>query len=288
MKQNQMVLRHPFASRLPSNSFMLFPLKGNRFEHQFGIRALPATEPIFLRTNHFVDEIALKRQLIDEDPNNYVAWLPNAESSMTEAVALICGPHDSEIGFVDAALTVQEDVVICSNDPDHGFLMIAGVVCFPSGWTVSEKIGMPIHAIHTPVPQFASVMGKSTTNLMQRLRTGRPVWRTNWGVRPGGNLDQSPKHADHVACLTQSIDQANAGQQCFFRVERQTLSRMPISRDILFTIHTMQCPVADLDPNQHEVLLAWLETCPEPTLEYKGIAGFFQPLRTWLQQRINS
>lgn len=278
---------------------MIFPLTGTRFEHQFGIRALPATESIFLRSDRFIDETAEKKRLINDDHSNYVAALPAAEPAMLETVNMIrthAGSQTMKVAdqsasgneiesvkeFKDAALLVQEDLVICSGDPGSGFPMVAGVVCFPSGWTIAEKIGMPIHAIHAPVPQFAETMGRSTSALLDRLRTGRPVWRTNWGVRCSGRLDQSPKHAEREERCAQTIDQSNAGARCYFRVERQTLSRLPVTDDILFTIHTMQTPIDQLTGDQQQTLLAWLETCPAETLRYKGITPFYESLKRWL------
>jgi hypothetical protein len=262
---------------------MIFPLTGNRFEHQFGIRALPPSESIFLRTDQYADEIAEKKRLISDDHSNYVAVLPQAEQALLETSVLILDHADAALEFIDAALSVQEDLVICSGDSSGGFPIIAGVVCFPSGWSIAEKIGMPIQAVHAPVPKFDETMGRSTASLLDRLRVGRPVWRTNWGVRCSGELDQSPKHRNRFSIAANAVDSSSAGDQCHFRVERQTLSRLPISGDILFTIHTMQQPIAELDQDQQNTLLAWLQTCPAETLRYKGIDLFSEPLQTWLK-----
>ena len=266
---------------------MIFPLSGTRFEHQFGIRALPETESIFLRTDKFVDETAEKKRLIRQDHNNYVAALPKATPAISETAELIQTHVGSQVGegesgWVGAALSVQEDLVICSGESGSGFPIIAGVVCFPSGWTIAEKIGQPIHYVHAPVPQFAETMGRSTSALLDRLKAGKPVWRTNWGIRASGELDQSPKNLNRNKQAALQVDSANAGSRCYFRVERQTLSRLPKTGDILFTIHTMQTTVDQLRQDQQKTLLAWLQTCPAETLRYKAIAPFFDAIQAWL------
>jgi hypothetical protein len=64
----------------------------------------------------------------------------------------------------------------------------------------------------------------------------------------------------------------NVGCRCYFRVERQTLSRLEASNGILFTIHTQQTPLERLEGWQKRNLLGVLESCPPATLQYKGIS----------------
>lgn len=283
---------------------MIFPLIGKRFEHQFGIAALPPTESIFLRTDQFRSEITQKRKLIQEDHNNYVAVLPSAADSVSEVVCLIelhaktsppppqiAWPELSAVGcnfqasLARASQRIQEDIVICSNDVRLGFPIIAGVVCFPSGWSIAEKIGQSIGSVHAKVPGFEKQMGRRTESLMDRLVAGRPVWRTNWGVRTSPDLDQSPKQAAKIRAASQSINATNAGSRCFFRVERQTLSRLPVTQNILFTIHTMQVSVDGLNRDQQQTLSEWLNTCPVETLRYKGIDSIKDPLIQWIDNQ---
>jgi hypothetical protein len=166
--------------------------------------------------------------------------------------------------------------------------MIAGVVCFPSGWSIAEKIGQPVAEIHDRVPAFAEQMSSRTEALMSKIAVGRPVWRTNWGVRTSARLDQSPKHAKTIREAATSIDASNAGSRCYFRVERQTLSRLPLTHDILFTIHTVQTPVDQLNEDQRQTLASWLATCPAETLRYKSIESIKSPLVVWIAESLKN
>ncbi|TWT51368.1 hypothetical protein Pla22_41450 [Rubripirellula amarantea] len=268
---------------------MIFPLKKPVFEHQFGIRAIADDEPLLAHDEFFEDHVILKRLLINDDPQNYVALTPGCLESVVETTRWIRNQSDSLLDradepitdFVTAAIGVQEDIVICQGEDD--FAVMAGVVCFPSGWSIAEKIGLPLSEVHGPVPGFASAMAESTRTLMDRLKVGRPVSRTNWGVRASARWDQSPKHSASFAREAEKITCDNAGHRCHFRVERQTLSRLERTGDIVFTIHTMQCPVVDLTAEQQRILLGVLTTCPAETLTYKGISVFGDRLCGWLR-----
>ena len=246
------------------------------------MRAIQPHESIVERTDLFDVQIELKRQLLLSDRDNHCQSLPLSEPAQQEASERLIG---RSCLLIDAATVVQEDLVVLSGDADAGHPIIAGVVCFPSGWTIAEKIGQPIDSVHKPVPEYAEVMSRATNQLLQKLRPGRSVWRTNWGVRPSGQLDQSPKQMDAIRKSAARLTAANAGTECYFRVERQTLSRLPQTNAILFTIHTHQCRLSELTPTQQINLLGVLKTCPEKTLQYKGIEPFVGAVCEFLSRK---
>jgi len=278
-----------------------FPLRGNRFEHDFGVRALLAGESILERTDAYEEQVALKRHLLRTDPDNYYRKLPHAHEACGEAADFLeplvgellghqpnClgGDKDAEVDpLLSLAKRVQEDLAVLSGDPGTGHAILAGVVCFPSGWSISQKIGKSMDGTHAPVPEYASVFSKPVHHLLNRLKVNRPVWRMNWGVRGCGQLDQSPKHDRLLKARLARLTGRNVGQRCFFRVERQTLSRLPETNAILFTIHTHQCRLDALGSWQRQRLLGVLETCPAPVLEYKGIAAMREPLFRYLSSQ---
>lgn len=177
---------------------------------------------------------------------------------------------------------VQEDIAVMQNDPSAGYPLIAGCVCFPSGWTVREKVGRSVLAMHHDVPEFESELYPNTERLMQRLKPERSVWRTNWGLRPSSQLDQSPRHSQFLESERREITASNVGRRCYFRVEFQTLTRVPCG-DIVFLIRTEQCPLEQLTSQQKRILHGTLTTCPDSTLSYKGIL----PMRGSLLQYLS-
>ena len=104
--------------------------------------------------------------------------------------------------------------------------------------------------------------------LLSRLKPERPVWRVNWALRPTPRLDLTSRHSPWVERL-----KAGRGlDDCWLRLERQTLSRLPRSGAVLFTIHTYQERVAALTPEQRELAAAVVRSTPAAMRAYKGIA----------------
>ena len=111
--------------------------------------------------------------------------------------------------------------------------LIAGAVCFPSHWSLREKIGRPLVAVHGPVPLYAERLARPVDRLMTELKPGRLVERMNWGVVDDEHLFRPAGHGRTAPNPT--ITPHNAGVALFLRVERQTLSRIATG-DVLFTI----------------------------------------------------
>ena len=278
-----------------SSGLRYFPLTSGQFEHQFGIRALADGESIVEATAKYADEIQTKRSALVADRDYYFQALPSSADAQREVAELVCASAswlpDSRNTLLDQAVEceadapllsiaqhVQEDLTIMDGNPATGHAMIAGCVTFPSGWCVQDKIGKPLLAIHASVPQYDSALHPPTEKLMERLKPGRHVWRMNWGVRASERLDQSPRFLAAINDQRERITAGNAGDQAFFRVERQTLARLPVSGHILFAIHTHQCCLDELSGDQRRHLLGVLQTCPVETLKYKGIWPMLAPL----------
>lgn len=54
---------------------------------------------------------------------------------------------------------VPEDFAIMLRDPATGFYSLrAGVICSALGWNVGSKIGLQLHEIHAPIPDYKEKM----------------------------------------------------------------------------------------------------------------------------------
>jgi hypothetical protein len=181
---------------------------------------------------------------------------------------------------------VQEDLLLMG--ATEAAPLVAGQLCFPSGWCLDDKLGHSFLAIHAPVPGFAQAIGQPALKLMQRLKRDRPVWRVNWAIKPTDRLDLPPASRPSQRALRRLVTATNAGQRCFLRVERQTLSRLPRSGLILFTIHTFLTPLAELcaEPLLARRLLGILRSAPADFLAHKGITDFAAPLLAYLAAQV--
>jgi dimethylamine monooxygenase subunit A len=262
-----------------------FPLEKPQYEMSFGIK--PLVGPRIEKIGNFDEEVRLKQTLLNSDFSyRCLAPLASAEILAEAASSLLKELPDLQHSesFFEVGRQVPDDLLLLDGDPSSGFRLLAGQLCFPNGWTLSEKIGKPLLAIHDPVPGFAAKLGPPTLKLHEFLKPDRPVWRLNWGIKPTGQLDLSGRAAEFVRQQEALVTAENAGERCWFRVERQSLSRLPETGAILFTIRTYQSPVADLTPEQKRLTLGNLLTAPEQVLAYKGILPFRDPLVTWLER----
>ena len=260
-----------------------FPLQSDQFSHQFGIKSLAPGQNILERTDEFEAEIKLKEILLSEDPQYYACSTPESVLAEEEVSMILTGEPDK---LIEISKKIQEDLVILSGDSSLGHPIIAGTVCFPNGWTITEKIGQGIDKVHETVPEYAEIMSGAVNRILERLKSGQTFWRCNWAVRPSNRLDQSPRSMPLVMEEEAKLTPENVSDKCFFRVEKQTLTRLPQTQNILFTILTDQVPIAKLEKWQQSNLLGVLRSCPESTLKYKRINTFCSLLCDDLEKRI--
>ncbi|MBW3624054.1 MAG: DUF3445 domain-containing protein [Armatimonadetes bacterium] len=180
---------------------------------------------------------------------------------------------------------VQEDLLLMDERDDGEMVLVAGLLCFAAKWCLDDKIGLPLLNIHDPVPGFRKRVGRPADLMMRRLKPSRPVGRWNWSIAPTDRLNLSPATAHEWSPAGQGITPENAGERCHLRLERQTLSRLPDTRGILFTILTYRAPLATLEAEPEKLLRLYrvLQSLPPELAAYKGIAPYRDALMTYLE-----
>lgn len=301
-----------------------FPF-GERFNDKMGTSPLGDGEGRAEVNEAYADEIALKRALLAENRGYYFQAQPGTEAAQWEVLGLLL--HDlhrldagrfflekdgdawrwrngllgEETDFVFGnsdtlplapldwvGRHVQEDLLVLDGSPPA---LVAGQLCFANDWSLGEKLGLPFTAIHAPVGDSVAPMLRAAGTFVERLPPNRPVWRLNWSFKHSPELDQTTRHAPRLkaelARLAPALTPATAGERLFVRVERQTLTRLPRSGAVLFTVRTFQNRLADeaADPTRAARMLAVLRTTPPGLLEYKSIAPFLEPLLAYLARR---
>ena len=177
-----------------------------------------------------------------------------------------------------ASRLVQEDLVLMRKGAD-GWRLAAASLCFPSSWSLAEKFGKPLHEIHRPVPEFGP--GTRSAELIERMfdkLQGQAVWRLNWSLaaEPSLYLPLSQDARTERAGAVLSRFGADPTASAFIRVERQTLRKMPLSGDILFTIRIYVDPMRVLSSHPNRATLAagfadQLAGLDEAQMAYKGL-----------------
>jgi len=186
-----------------------------------------------------------------------------------------------------AARLVQDDLVIMRPGA-NGYELVAAAVCFPSSWTLSEKFGLPLDAIHRPVPGYDGKMARRMDLIFDRLPPDQIVWRSNWSIY---DTDDLPifKSSARFSHLADDIEFDGA----YMRVERQTLRRLPDSRDLLFTIMIYLDPLRKLRDHPDSQSLAHglreqLLALDPDQLGYKHLTTRRKQLADYLQEIIEA
>jgi hypothetical protein len=225
-------------------------------------------------------DLAEKAAILIAEPDAFMAEA-GTEPAQEEVLALVAGhlagrgleagrageaPADAP-PLVRAALMVQDDLVLMRRGPG-GWRLAAAALCFPSSWSLPEKFGRPMDALHEDVPGWAGPMATRVARIFDALRPGPPVWRLNWSLQFGGGLRMA--RSKHAAPPPQGPMDA-----LLLRVERQTLRKLDCG-DILFTIKVLLDPVAALErhpdgPRLAAALAGSLADLSADELAYKGL-----------------
>lgn len=228
----------------------------------------------------FVEETGTRdaqREVLDLLAEHITARHPSVYRRKGSAVVAGARTIDLDTGeapLVTAGALVQDDLVLMRRD-DSGWRLVAGYVAFPSSWSLPEKFGRRMEDIHAPVPDF----GEGTRNallinrMFDNLKVEQPVFRFNWSINPDADLHY-PASKAHGALPD---GHALSLETTFARVERQTLRKLPVSGDILFTIRIYTDPLAALRtlPDARRVAAVFadqLEALTPPQATYKGLA----------------
>ncbi len=171
---------------------------------------------------------------------------------------------ENEAPFVRAARMIQEDLVLMRKG-EGGYRFAAGSVCFPSSWALKDKFGQTLDGLHTPVPGYADLLAGRVTRIFDNLPADRPVWRMGWSLHPDDALHHPLSSHWPEGELTPYV-----------RLERQTLRRLPISDDILFTIRIHVDPLAALRDHPQGAELAAgirqeISSLSEDQLRYRSL-----------------
>ena len=176
---------------------------------------------------------------------------------------------------------VQEDLVLmCPPSPDGAargesyFMAAAGVVF--SSEDMPKKLGQPLEFLHAPVPGYEQHIRKSMNLTFSKLKPEQPMWRTNWGIAPHGDLEKPLYGSEETLNMrTMSSDGVTLEsiRSKFLKVEYQTIRRLPKTLYLLFAVNTMIDPLFSLEelPMAASCLAASIRGMSPAMRKYKGI-----------------
>jgi hypothetical protein len=239
-------------------------------------RRLPGVQPLDLADWLIVDEayggqMALRDRLIAERRAEVLGRTEGSEAAEGEALETVLahlpggftrkGPRITrpdgvvvdlygDTPLAVAGRLVQEDLCLLERPEGAAeHLLSAAILCFPASWTLSEKLGRPLGAIHRPVAEYDPTMARRVQRMFDAIRPETPLWRQNALLYASPDLHQ-PR--------TEAAPRDDTRHDTpYLRSERQCLLRLPRTGAILFSIHTYVLPLAALTPEQAEALRAF-------------------------------
>lgn len=179
-----------------------------------------------------------------------------------------------------ASLLVADDLCLMEKR-DGAWTLTAVSLCSGTFFTVEDSLGLPLSALHEPVPGFAERFLWRVERMFDNLPADRIVERRNWTVLNSSELFL-PRSAPIRGRIRQ-IAPVEACNEVFVRIERQTL-RVLSTGGILFTIRIWQDPLAHLndDPALKAAFAkAWREA-PQDFRHYKGFAHYDAVIEAFL------
>jgi hypothetical protein len=304
-----------------------FPF-GKSFDLKMGTSFFQPEDNLVEIDDHYKEEIEMKRNILSNDHRYYYRSSPDTKQAQWDVVKVLLedmvnsnpsvfklskngndwhwhnGLINEEANFEfgnDSTLPqepldwvgrqVQEDLVILSGDSNA--TLVAGQLCFANGFSLDDKFGQPFLTIHAPAPKMIGPTMGAAHKLIERLPPNRPIWRASWNFKISNELDLTSRHnaryKKEMDEVTPTLTSANIGERLYIRIERQTLTRLPLSNCVLFGIHTYinllarECD----DAGRADSMLKVLQTTPREMLDYKAITPFEGALLEYLEKRSN-
>ncbi len=231
---------------------------------------LPGTVPIapadwLQRDEAFAGQMALRDRLIAERPGDVHAMAAGARPAAEELCALVLAHLAEAPGYARdgdalqrpdgvavplagppllvAGRLVQEDLLILEKPEGAAeHVLTAAVLCFPSNWTLAQKFGKALARIHLPVERYDETLARRVQRLFDALRPEAPLMRANLLLYADPSLFNAREEFDRHAPAP--------GAARYLRVERQVLLRLPVTRAVVFSIHTYMVRPDALTPEQ--------------------------------------
>lgn len=166
---------------------------------------------------------------------------------------------------------IPEDfAIVLRNERDGLYYFRAGVICSALGWNVSTKIGLTLKDIHKPIPDYKEKMAFSMDRYFSKMPTNAPIQRGSWGLEVGTPLFMPPGHPHEK--LREVQKEGLTVDDCYLRVDWQTLRRLPLSAGIVFNFKALFTPVPELrdEPYIPALLLKILKEGKKSLMEYKN------------------
>lgn len=264
-----------FTHGMPFALTELFPDQ----DYRFHLTLRRGDTRAFFRS-HTPEVLAERSRWLDTHPAPYAAATSDAGPLIAQMESLVAS-WDDHASLVPPAATASDllprlsalgkslepDFLLLQPNAAGEFVLKAGVVCFPSWWALTEKIGLPLESIHEVVPGLNPALGSAVGTFLGKLKPGSPYERSNWGIAATPELNLHP--ALERPRLRSPLDP----ERTWIRVEDQILAALPADQGLLFGIALRIIPLSAIlqDPAVRVGFHRALTTLPPALATYKGL-----------------
>jgi heme-dependent oxidative N-demethylase alpha subunit-like protein len=198
---------------------------------------------------------------------------------------------DSIEPLLQLSYLIEEDFMLLDEGGEIPRITAAANVYSTSG-RLAASVGHDMAWTHEPVPQLTQKLGAKINRVIRTVHTATPCERFNWQVTPMASVffPHTNPHAANAAAMHHVAtelrdDPARAGELLWIRVERQTLSRLPHSNAVAFSLHTYSDPLSSIrsDPESVRSILTLLRNYTAERWKYSEMDIVRKPLLLWLE-----
>lgn len=291
------------------------PYRWAAADFQLGLRPARTDQWIFLSPNH--SEIMRQKRARLREPERFYRSLPRSWEAQRElsrrVVEHLVKDHAGAFELdgrtlmnrLDGARVelddgeplwqlsqmIEEDFMLLQ-EVDGVLTITASSNAYSSSGRLVSAVGRDVRWAHIPVPTLTDKLGGRIDRVLGSVHESAPCERFNWQVTPLATLffpQDNPHHANAAAMhrvgtlLRERPEQA--GELLFIRVERQTLSRLPESRAVAFSLHTYADPLSTLEsvPGSARAMLQLLEAYSDERWRYSEMDIVREALLAYLR-----
>ena len=212
--------------------------------------------PYYYRT--LPESLPAQRELRDRVTTHLLSDYPGSFERMGSVIrSVITGQtldlnDDSVEPLLQLSYLIEEDFMLL--DERAGIPRItAAANAYSSSGRLVASVGRDMEWTHEPVPQLTQKLGARINRVLRTVHPATPCERFNWQVTPMASVffPHTNPHASNAAAMHQVAaelrdDAARAGELLWIRVERQTLTRLPVSNTVAFSLHTYSDPLTSI------------------------------------------
>jgi hypothetical protein len=260
---------------------------------------LAAFPTLYYRT--LPDSLAAQQELrerviahvVTDYPEHFERTGPLVRSRVT---GVECDPTDHTIEPLRQLSDLIEEDFMLIQEVDGAPRITAASNAYSSSGRLVASVGRDIAWAHQPVPDLTLKLGPRINRVLDSVHTATPCERFNWQLTPMSTIffPHDDPHAANAAamhgiCRSLCENPERAGELLWIRVERQTLSRLPDSRAVAFSLHTYSDPLSSLraDVESVRAMLALLRAYSEERWKYSEMDIVREPVIAWLESAAN-